>query len=329
MGTSRREGPGINLSGPLDYIAGGWELGGVYNYRTGLPIQLLITRNDIVYRDRRNGKIYGTPVIVDGVVQTDALVNSPGGGASRQFRRPDVVAGVNPFIVGGDRLAYLNPAAFAVPAPGTYGNLGRNALAGPDLAQMDLTLHKRLPITERVNVEFRAEIYNLLNRANFANPPATLGVGLPNGYTATSGAEPNPAGVQPGQSFTASAAGGAFGRFNSTVANTVGLARGAAAEIQLSHKSWIFRRLTARLGSKLSSTIILRPAEAEVGTGDAAVGLDKRDGLESGALHRSEAEIHQLHPHRVFHRQQGPEGKLVEAFEHLEGARGAGRVDGR
>jgi hypothetical protein len=222
----------LNLSGPLDYIAGGWELGGVYNYRTGLPIQLLITRNDIVYRDRRNGKVYGTPVIVDGIVQTDALMNSPGGGASRQFRRPDVIAGVNPYIQGGDRLAYLNPAAFAIPQPGTYGNLSRNALAGPDLAQMDLTLHKKLPITERVNLEFRAEIYNLLNRANFTNPPATLAVGLPNGYTANSGSEPTPSGVQPGQSFTSSAAGGAFGRFNSTVANTVGL--GAQRQIQLS-----------------------------------------------------------------------------------------------
>jgi hypothetical protein len=214
-----------------NYIAGGWELGGVYNYRTGLPIQLLLTRNDIVYRDRRNGKIYGTPVIVDGIVETDAMVNSPGGGSSRQFRRPDVVGGVDPFIVGGDRLAYLNPAAFAVPQPGTYGNLGRNALAGPGLAQVDLTLHKRLPLTERVNLEFRAEIYNLFNRANFTNPPATLALGLPNGSPA-GGGEPPAGGVQPGQSFTSSAAGGAFGRFNSTVANTVGL--GAQRQIQLS-----------------------------------------------------------------------------------------------
>jgi hypothetical protein len=184
-----------------------------------------------VYRDKRNGKIYATPVIVDGVVQSEAIGNSPGGGASRQFRRPDVIAGVNPYIVGGDRLAYLNPAAFAVPAPGTYGNLGRNALAGPDLAQMDLTLHKRIPVNERVNVEFRAEIYNLLNRANFTNPPATLSTGLPNGSPA-GGGEPAAGGVQPGQAFTSSAAGGAFGRLNATVANTVGL--GAQRQIQLS-----------------------------------------------------------------------------------------------
>jgi hypothetical protein len=226
------KGKKADLGSVGNYIVGGWELGGVYNFRTGLPIQLLLTRNDIVYRDRRNGKIYGTPVIVDGFVETDAMVNSPGGGSSRQFRRPDVVGGVDPFIVGGDRLAYLNPAAFAVPQPGTYGNLSRNALVGPNLAQVDLTLHKRLPLTERVNLEFRAEVYNLFNRANFANPPATLALGLPNGYTASSGSEPTPSGVQPGQSFSSSAAGGAFGRFNSTVANTVGL--GAQRQIQLS-----------------------------------------------------------------------------------------------
>ena len=97
--------------------------------------------------------------------------------------------------------------------------------------QLDLTLHKQLPVTERVNFEFRAEIYNIFNRANFANPPATLAVGLPNGYTVT-GTEPAPSGLQPGQPFTASAAGGAFGRFASTVVNTVGL--GAQRQIQLS-----------------------------------------------------------------------------------------------
>jgi len=59
-----------------------------------------------------------------------------------------------------------------------------------------------------------------------------LGVGLPNGYTASSGSEPASSGVQPGQSFTSSAAGGAIGKFNATVANTVGL--GAQRQVQLS-----------------------------------------------------------------------------------------------
>jgi hypothetical protein len=136
-----------------------------------------------------------------------------------------VVAGVNPFIEGADKRLYLNPAAFSVPQPGTFGNLGRNALAGPELAQFDLTLHKRFRLTERLALEFRGELYNLFNRANFANPPATLAAGLPSSPASTGT-------VQPGQAYTASAAGGAFGRFNSTVANTIGL--GAQRQAQLS-----------------------------------------------------------------------------------------------
>jgi hypothetical protein len=203
---------------------GGWELGGVYNYRTGLPINIVLTRSDNVYQSLIDGKFYANPVIVGGVVRSVALINSPGGLSSRQFRRPDVVAGVNPFIEGAGKTLYLNPAAFSIPQPRTFGNLSRNALAGPDLAQLDVTLHKRLPITERVNMEFRAEIYNLFNHANFANPPSTLSAGLPSA--------PGASGVQPGQPFTASAAGGAFGKMNSTVANAVGL--GAQRQIQLS-----------------------------------------------------------------------------------------------
>jgi hypothetical protein len=222
----------VRVSGPANYIAGGWELGGIYNYRTGLPINVILTRDDVVYRDKRNGRTYRSPVIVDNVVQTEALVNSPGGLSSRQFRRPDAVAGVTPLVVGADKTVYLNPAAFSIPAPGTFGNLSRNAVIGPDLSQFDLTLHKRIPVNEKVNFEFRAEVYNLFNRANFANPPATLGVGLPSGYTTTSAAEPAASGLQPGAPFTASAAGGAFGKFSSTVTNTVGL--GAQRQIQLS-----------------------------------------------------------------------------------------------
>src|SRR5262249_49745363 len=222
----------VKVRGPANYILGGWEMGGIYNFRTGLPINVLLTRDDVLYRDKRNGRIFRSPVIVDGVVQTEGGVNSPGGYSSRQLRRPDAVKGVNPFIAGADKTVYLNPAAFMIPQTGTFGNLSRNAVIGPELSQFDLTLHKRIPINEKVNFEFRAEIYNLFNRANFANPPATLAVGLPNGYTSTSANEPSPPAVQPGVPLTAAAAGGAFGKFSSTVTNTVGL--GAQRQIQLS-----------------------------------------------------------------------------------------------
>jgi hypothetical protein len=207
------------------------ELGGVMNYRTGLPISLLITRPDVVYRDNRDGNILTSPVVVNGQVMTTAIINVPGGGSSRNVRRADVVAGVDPFITGADKRVYLNPAAFSIPRPGTFGNMGRNALAGPCLSQFDLTLHKRIRLSEKVDLQFRGEIYNLFNKANFANPPATLSAGLPASYSDAASAT-GLSGVQPGMPFTASAAGGTFGRIAGTVANTVGL--GAQRQAQLS-----------------------------------------------------------------------------------------------
>jgi hypothetical protein len=147
-----------------------------------------------------------------------AVINTPGGGFSRNVRRPDVVPGVNPYVREGDRL-FLNPAAFAVPQPGSYGNLSRNALAGPPLRQLDLTLSKRFRFSETANVEFRSEFYNVLNIANFANPPASLNPTLG-------------AGLQPGQPLSFATGGnGAFGILNRTVSNQIGL--GTNRQIQL------------------------------------------------------------------------------------------------
>ena len=84
------------------------------------------------------------------------------------------MAGVSPFIVAADKVVYLNPAAFSIPAPGTFGNLSRNSTIGPDLSQFDLTLHKRIPVNEKVNFEFRAEVYNITNSENFGQPNLTI-----------------------------------------------------------------------------------------------------------------------------------------------------------
>jgi hypothetical protein len=133
-----------------------------------------------------------------------------------------VVAGVDPFINTGDKRFFLNPAAFTFPQPGQFGNLGRYALHGPGLSQLDFTAHKQFAIDEKRNFEFRVEFYNILNRANFANPPAVLATGL--------GTASNQ--IQPGQPYTPAIAGAAFGVFNSTVSRDVGL--GAQRQIQLS-----------------------------------------------------------------------------------------------
>ncbi|HEY2018315.1 MAG TPA: TonB-dependent receptor [Bryobacteraceae bacterium] len=201
---------GANAGKFAQALLGGWQLGGVLNARTGLPLEVLITRPDIVYRNNVTGAITSGPVVSGGVVQTTPIVNVPGGGSSRNTRRPDLVAGVNPYVAN-DGTLWVNPAAFAVPQPGTFGNLGRNALRGPGISQLDLTLSKKFPITERVNCEFRAEAYNILNHPVFAVP----GGATPRLADATGI-------LQPGQAYTTSAAGGNFGALTSTVSNQVG-----------------------------------------------------------------------------------------------------------
>jgi len=167
--------------------------------------------------DGTNNFVTGVPTGTNGA-QTTPVINNPFGGAFRSNRRPDIVAGVDPFLHDQtDGRYFLNPAAFAIPTPGQFGNLGRYALHGPNLSQIDFTLHKQFRFTERQNLEFRAELYNIFNRANFANPPAVLSF---------------PSTFQAGQQFSSATSGSAFGVFNSTVSKDVGL--GAQRQIQLS-----------------------------------------------------------------------------------------------
>jgi hypothetical protein len=66
-----------------------------------------------------------------------------------------------------------NPAAFAIPAAGTYGDAGRNILRASGLHQLDLGLHKTFQASERVTLQFRGELFNAFNHANFATPAAS------------------------------------------------------------------------------------------------------------------------------------------------------------
>ena len=210
---------GSNASPIARAILGGWQVGTLFNTRSGLPIEVLITRPDIVYRNTTTGAITASPVTTGGVIQTVPVVNVLGGGNSRNRRRPDLVPGVDPYlhgVSGSGAVPWLNPAAFAVPQPGTYGDLSRNAVRGPGMYQWDLTLSKKFPFNENKNVEFRAECYNLLNHAVFQIPNyATVSGGFARLTDATGT-------IQPGQPYTAGAAGGNFGALTSTVSNQVG-----------------------------------------------------------------------------------------------------------
>jgi outer membrane receptor protein involved in Fe transport len=198
-------------------LKGGWTLGGIVNARSGLPVPVLITRPDIVYVDGL-GNAFNNPA-----ADRTAVVNTPGGGSSRNTRRPDLVPGVDPFIKSGG-LVFLNPAAFAAPKPGTFGNLERNSIHGPSTKQVDVVIAKRFDIGHGPNVELRAELFNIFNTTNFKNPPATLPNPLPN----NSVTEANK--LQPGQAFT-SAAAGSFGILNSTAERIVGLGTNRQAQL--------------------------------------------------------------------------------------------------
>jgi carboxypeptidase family protein/TonB-dependent receptor-like protein len=93
--------------------------------------------------------------------------------------RPDLVPG-QPLYLYDDLLAggrRFNPKAFDLETPlaeGRQGTLGRNVLRGFAVSQLDMTLRRQFRLTERLNLQFRAETFNLFNQANFANPTGIL-----------------------------------------------------------------------------------------------------------------------------------------------------------
>ncbi len=230
-------------------ILGNFEVGTIINARSGVPIDVTITRPEVAIICETgpctiNNSATTTTTVPQGFVAAlpggisstqplpagfTAVVNAPGGGASRQTRRPNLVQGVDPYL-NNDR-NFLNPAAFALPAPVTFGDLPRNAFKGPIFRQFDLVLNKRFPIGESRNIEFRTEIFNIFNTANFANPASTINTGLPSlSFNTTANTFVLGNGLQPGQPFTQSAAGSTFGLLRQTVERTVGL--GTSRQIQ-------------------------------------------------------------------------------------------------
>jgi hypothetical protein len=232
-------------------ILGNWNVGTIVNGRSGLPLEIGIVRPDIVIQCRNaagcvaptgaggatttfaNGFVAQLPGTINAANPLPpgfiAVVNTPAGGNSRNVRRPDLISGVSPYL-SNDRLI-LNPAAFATPAPGTFGNVPRNSLRGPSFRQFDIVLNKRFKFSETTNLEFRTEVFNIFNRTNFDIPGSRLNLSLPTvsqagGIYSVSTSNV----VQPGQAYTQAAAGGTFGLLRQTVVRDVGL--GTSRQIQ-------------------------------------------------------------------------------------------------
>jgi hypothetical protein len=179
----------------------GWTIAPSITARSGFPLIIRLDRPDVVYVDS-SGNLFGKPA-----VGRTALINTPGGGATGGARVPNLIPGADPFLRAGT--IFLNPAAFAIPKPGEFGNLKRGQLRGPGAFQVDLavtrTLFQTTKETKAFLGELKVEISNLLNRRNFANPPVTLPNAL--GISTTGDA------IQPGVAFTRLAAG-SFGVIN-------------------------------------------------------------------------------------------------------------------
>lgn len=131
-------------------LTNGWSLQGLFTAHTGTPY---------------------TPLLGEDIA-------GDGDQFAANNQRPNIVPGV-PLYIASSAPPYqiANPAAFAIPATGTFGDAGRNILRNPGLEQFDLSLRKNTRITERITAQFRAEFFNVLNHTNFA-PPAASGNNL-------------------------------------------------------------------------------------------------------------------------------------------------------
>ncbi len=136
-------------SGLSHSLLGGWQISGITSYQTGAPFTVV------------NGGGGSTPSDNAGVA------NGVGTGSY-----PDLVgdpkAGILPTPPGSSfGPAYGNPAAFVAPVGLTFGDAGRNLLRNPNLTNFDMALFKHFAIKESMNVEFRAEAFNVFNHVEW------------------------------------------------------------------------------------------------------------------------------------------------------------------
>ena len=137
----------LTNGGASDLIAGGWSVNTLLIARAGLPVNITLSRKSSELPDGNN---------VD--------------------QRPNRIPGV-PLYLGSRSISHwINPAAFSLPAVGTWGNAGRNLITGPPLWQDDSAVEKNFHITERNSMIFRAEAFNIFNRSQYGQPSSSLSV---------------------------------------------------------------------------------------------------------------------------------------------------------
>lgn len=140
-------GPGMRFANGATGAAGkliqGWQLQGIISGNSGPPFSV-----DIGSVDRSR--------------------------SANLADRPDLKPGRSNNPIVGSPNRYFDTSAFVLQTPGYFGNLGRDTLIGPGKLTFDFSLIKNTPLRERLNLQFRSEFFNLLNRANFGIPGRTV-----------------------------------------------------------------------------------------------------------------------------------------------------------
>lgn len=131
---------GSNFSGLANRAVSGWTLSTIVALQSGFPFSPQLGYNPTGSGDTRN------PV------------------------RPDINPNFRGNLYPRTPQQFFNPGAFLAPAYGTVGNLGRDTLTGPGLANADVSVLKGTQVGERLHAQFRVEFFNVLNHTNFATP---------------------------------------------------------------------------------------------------------------------------------------------------------------
>ncbi len=141
--------PFRHVDGLAGKLVNGWETFGIVQLQTGRPF---------------------TVALLSEIDNSGTGRSILGFGAND---RPNLVG--NPELSTQTTSQWFNTAAFALPARGTFGNAGRNILEGPGFQSVNASLVKNTHLSERVNLQFRAEAFNLFNHPNFNLPDNFLG----------------------------------------------------------------------------------------------------------------------------------------------------------
>jgi hypothetical protein len=133
----------LNSGGLTSAVFGGWRVGGILTVQTGSPLNFTYSGSGL---------------------------QAPSNGQT-----PNLVAPLQ--ILHGVGLGdpWFSQSSFAAPDALTFGSVGRNLISGPGLFELDFSVFKTIPITERFNLELRGESFNLTNSPQFSNPDVTLG----------------------------------------------------------------------------------------------------------------------------------------------------------